>query len=181
MRFSGNEKGATMVEVIMTLGVIGAFGVSIATLVTSMYDRYRVSRVGGQIEELKKTINNRYVADGQYTNASITTLIDEELAPKDMINGKKLYHSYKGEVTLKGGADSYELTFSDLPQKICIELGIMNWTVDNSSDLVSLNINGKDFKWPWVAGSSYKLPAQMPEVSASCKTGDTNVIKWTFQ
>ena len=181
MKFSGNEKGATMVEVIMTLGVIGAFGVSIATLVTSMYDRYRVSRVGGQIEELKKTINNRYVADGQYTNASITTLIDEELAPKDMINGKKLYHSYKGEVTLKGGADSYELTFSDLPQKICLELGIMNWTVDNSSDLVSLNINGKDFKWPWVAGSSYKLPAQMPEVSASCKTGDTNVIKWTFQ
>ncbi len=181
MRFCGNEKGATMVEVIMTLGVIGAFGVSIATLVTSMYDRYRVSRVGGQIEELKKTINNRYVADGQYTNASIATLIDEELAPKDMVNGKKLYHSYKGEVTLKGGADSYEITFADIPQKICIELGIMNWTVDNSSDLVSLNINGKDFKWPWVAGTSYNLPAQMPEVSASCKEGDENIIKWTFQ
>lgn len=181
MKFGGNEKGATMVEVIMTLGIIGAFGVSIAALVTSMYDRYRVSRVGGQIEELKKTINNRYVADGQYTKASISTLIDEGLPPKDMINGKKLYHAYKGEVTLKGSADSYEITFADLPQKICIELGIMNWTVDNSSDLVSLNINNKNFEWPWVAGASNKLPAQMADVSTACKTGDANVIKWTFQ
>ena len=113
MKFGGNEKGATMVEVIMTLGVIGALGVGIATLVTSMYDRYRVSRIGAQIEELKKTINNRYVADGQYTDISIATLIDEELAPKDMVNNKKLSHAYKGEVTLKGSADSYEITFSD--------------------------------------------------------------------
>ena len=181
MRFSENEKGATMVEVIMTLGVIGVFGVSIATLVSSMYDRYRVSRIGGQIEETKKNIKNSDVVDGQYTNASIATLVDEELAPKDMIDGKKLYHSYKGEVTLKGDTNSYEITFANLPQKICIELGVMNWTVDNSSDLVSLNINSKDFKWPWVAGASYKLPAQMADVTAACKEGDGNIIKWTFQ
>lgn len=180
MKFGGNEKGATMVEVIMTLGVIGALGVGIATLVTSMYDRYRVSRIGAQIEELKKTINNRYVADGQYTDISIATLIDEELAPKDMVNNKKLSHAYKGEVTLKGSADSYEITFSDLPQRICVELGIMNWTVDNTSDLVSLDINGKDFEWPWVTGN-YKLPAQMADVSVACKSGSANIIKWTFQ
>ena len=180
MRFGENEKGATLVEVIMVLGIIGAFGVSIATLVTSMYDRYRVSRVGGQIEELQKTINNRYVADGQYTNASIETLIEEEIAPKDMVDGKKLFHSYHGEVTLKGSSDNYEITFSDLPQKVCIELGIMNWTVDNTSNLVSLSINNEKFNWPWVE-TGKKLPAQAAEVSAACRNNDENVIKWTFQ
>ena len=51
MKHSGGEKGATMVEIIMILGILGALSVSIATLVNSMYDRYRVSRVCGQIEE----------------------------------------------------------------------------------------------------------------------------------
>ena len=45
MKRSDGEKGATMVEIIMILGILGALSVSIATLVNSMYDRYRVSRV----------------------------------------------------------------------------------------------------------------------------------------
>ena len=181
MKRTGGDNGATMVEMIMVLGIIGALGISIATLVNSMYDRYRVSRVGGQIEELKKLINNRYIADGRYTNVSVETVIDEEIAPKDMVNGNRLFHSYNGEVTVKGSNDSYEITFSDLPQKVCVELGILDWTVDNSSDLVSLDINGKIFKWPWVAGAGNKLPAQMGDVSAACKSGDENIIKWNFQ
>ena len=42
MKRSDGEKGATMVEIIMILGILGALSVSIATLVNSMYDRYRV-------------------------------------------------------------------------------------------------------------------------------------------
>lgn len=134
-----------------------------------------------RLKSSKKLINNRYIADGRYSNVSVATVIEEGIAPKDMVSGKKLYHSYNGEVTVKGAADSYEITFADLPQKVCVELGILNWTVDNSSDLVSMNINGKSFKWPWVAGSGNKLPAQMSDVAAACKDGDENVVKWNFQ
>lgn len=84
MKRSDGEKGATMVEIIMILGILGALSVSIATLVNSMYDRYRVSRVCGQIEEFKKLINNRYIADGRYSNVSVATVIEEGIAPKDM-------------------------------------------------------------------------------------------------
>lgn len=56
MKHFGSEKGATMVEIIMILGILGALSVSIATLVNSMYDRYRVSRVCGQIEEFKNSL-----------------------------------------------------------------------------------------------------------------------------
>ena len=62
MKRSDGEKGATMVEIIMILGILGALSVSIATLVNSMYDRYRVSRVCGQIEEFKK-LGMKYTAD----------------------------------------------------------------------------------------------------------------------
>lgn len=88
MKRSDGEKGATMVEIIMILGILGALSVSIATLVNSMYDRYRVSRVCGQIEEFKKLINNRYIADGRYSNVSVATVIEEGIAPKDMVSGK---------------------------------------------------------------------------------------------
>ena len=181
MNHSNNEKGASMVEIIMILGILGALSVSIASLVNSMYDRYRVSRVCGQIEEFKKLINNRYIADGRYSDVSVATVISEGIAPKDMISGTKLYHSYNGAVTVKGSNDSYEITFDDLPQKVCVELGILNWTVDNSSDLVSMDINGKIFKWPWTAGDANKLPAQMTDVAAACLDGDENVVKWNFQ
>lgn len=181
MRWFNNEKGATMVEIVMILGILGALSVSIATLVNSMYDKYRVSRICGQIEEVKKVVNGRYVADGSYTGASASKLVSESIAPKDMVNGNALAHSYNGKVTISGTSTTYKISFYNLPTRACIELGLMNWMVDNTSDLVSLDINGKSFKWPWAAGTGKKLPAQMPDVSALCKSGSDNTVTWEFQ
>lgn len=181
MRRDGDERGATLIEILMVLGIVGAFSVSIATLINSMYDRYRVSRVGGQIAELKKVINNRYIADGRYNNVSVSTLINEGIAPKDMVSNNKLFHAYSGEVRVVGNTDNFEIAFTNLPHKICVELGIIDWVVDNSSDLVSMSINGNGFNWPWVAVANKTLPAQMADVAAACKEGDGNTIKWNFQ
>lgn len=177
-----NEKGHTMLEIILILGFLGAMSVSIASLVTSMYDKYRLSRIGQQVEELKKVINNRYVADGNYKKLSVSSLISERVAPKDMIQGEDaLHHVFRGEVRLAGGEETFDIRFMSLPYKACLELAIMTWTVDNTSDLVTLKINDTVYKWPWVATGTKTLPVEMSEAAAACQDSDENQINWEFQ
>lgn len=174
-----NEKGATMVETIMVLGVLGCMAVGAAVLANSMYDKYRLSRVSQQVVDLKKVIAARYVADGNFTDLKASSLISEKIAPNDMVDGTAaLRNAYSGVVTVKGTATTYEITFSALPMRACLEMGIMDWMVDNTSDLVSMKINDTTFKWPWLS-STNTLPAQMPDVSKACK--DNSKIVWTFQ
>lgn len=180
MQLKDSEKGHTMVEIVLTLGILGAMSVGIATMVSSMHDKYRVSRICQQAEELKKVVNGRYVADGSYTPVSVATLLSEGIAPKDMINGTKLWHKFRGEARVSGTTDTYEVSFYTVPQKACVELGMINWMIDNSSDLITLSINSVTFKWPWAASGADKvLPAEITNIGTACK--DSNTITWKFQ
>lgn len=182
MFVTSNERGATMVETIMVLGILGAMAVGAAALANSMFDKYRMSRVGQQIDEVRKVISARYVADGNYSSLSVENMIKENIAPRDMVEGTtKLNHSFKGAVRAIGSVNTYEINFMSLPLKACLELGIMNWTIDNTSDLVSMKINNDTYKWPWVSASGKSLPATVLDVSRSCKAGSTNNIIWVFQ
>lgn len=181
MLIKNNEKGATMVETIMVLGVLGAMAVGAAVVANSMYDKYRMSRVSQQLVDLKKVVAARYVADGNYSDLKASGMISEKLPPNDMINGTSaLHHAYKGVVAIKGNTATYEITFNSLPLRACLEMGIMDWMVDNTSDLVSMKINAVTFKWPWLS-SSNTLPAQVPDVEKACKDDNANNITWVFQ
>lgn len=194
-----NEFGRTMIEVIAVLGIIGTLMASIASMVMGMFAHYKNSILPGQVRDLRKNISNRYSALGLYNGLNAEILIKERLAPYGMIHDKKLLNAFGGEVTVAPSNYnctncSYTITFKMLPRKACVEVATLNWQVDNTSTLISININstaeGDKFVWPInkigsggiVAGSTTKaLPVSNKDAFEKCNTDNNNFIIWEFQ
>ena len=147
-----SQSGRTMVEVLAVLSILGVLFTSVMMIVNSIYDKFKSSNIVTQIRDLRKGINNRYAALGIYTGLSSKILIDERLVPAQMVHGQKLLHSYQGEVNFAvgntgGTGRSYKISFPSLPYKNCVELATINWEVEASATLVSIDINKTTFTW----------------------------------
>ncbi len=182
MKYDINEKGHTMLEIISILGFLAAFSVGIIHVVSSMYDKYKVGRITSQIEEIRKTISNRYLAKGTFVGLTASRLITDGAVPNDMVSGTdSIRHAFNGDVALRGYFNRYTVTFKKLPLQACIELAMMSWTVGDSSDLINLKVNSTNYRWPSAPGAASKLlPVQLYDAAESC-TGDDNTIMWNFQ
>ncbi len=176
-----NEQGYTMMEVISVLAIIGVLAASAAKLVSNMFDRYKASRVADQIVEMQKVINRRYVAEGNYSNLSAETLIQEKLVSGDMRSDDKIVHPY-GDVEVTGGSISFKVAYKTLPYNVCVTLANLNWIIQDSSDLVTLDINGNKYAWPEAASDAkHQLPMDISRAMSDCKRDKDNTITWEFQ
>ena len=175
------DSGYTFVEVIGVLGIIGMIAVSSSMLASSVIDRYRKNQVQDEIQTLQKIISQRYVADGNFSKVSDATLISEELLPRYMINGNKIVQPY-GEVEIISGNLTYGVKFDGLPMASCVALSTMNWVYTDSSDLISITINGKKFEWPIKSkqDADNALPLSTQQLGKVCER-DGNEITWEFQ
>lgn len=182
MKYKIDEKGHTMLEIISVLGFLAAFSAGIINVVSSMYDKYKVGRVTQQIEEIRKTVSNRYLAKGTFVGLTPSKLISDGVVPSDMIGGANaLRHAFSGDIELKGYFNRYTITFKRLPLEACIELAMMSWTVGDSSDLINMKINSNNYRWPSAPGAASRfLPVQLSDAGESCR-GDNNEIMWNFQ
>lgn len=175
------ERGYTFVEVIGVLGIAGMLMASMSMLVSGMFDKYKKNRVQDQILTLEKLINQRYVADKNYSEISAETLIEEDIIPTEMRNGNNIVQAY-GDVAISGNTETYTIEFDKLPLNVCMTLGMMDWTFGDSSDLVSVTINDSKYVWPYVGKQTdnTSLPLDVGRLTQKCKRQD-NVIKWEFQ
>ncbi len=179
------QKGSSMIEVIGVMGIVAMITVGIFATVSKIYDRYHQTAIVTQIRDLQKNIQMRYATASDYRdltkNNIVQTLIDERVIPFDMVSGGKVYHAYNGPVDLDGTQYNYTITFSDIKKPGCIDLVTMNWTVNNTSDLIELKVDGKTYTWTG-DGSALQLPVSLKDAASLCKDDRTkNVIEWTFQ
>ena len=176
-----NEQGYTLIEVVAVLSIVGVLMMSMSMVVSSMFTRYKTNRIQDQLITLHKAVNQRFVADGNYGRAKTSFLIDEEVIPADMVNDDELVVALgKGEVL--SGNTTFRIRFSELPLTACINLALMSWVSQDTSDLVSMKINNKTFNWPRkAANADSSMPITAGVASTTCQRGDNNTITWEFQ
>lgn len=178
-----NEYGRSMIEILGVLAIIGMVTMSLGKLISSMHDRYKISRITQQITDLKKSLSNRYAAYGDYSVIKVADIISGRIVSGDMIEGGKVMHAYGSAVEFAGDKDTYQVTFKELPQRVCLELALMNWQFHGDSDLFRIKINDTTFNWPIMAGEGSKeMPVSISDATAACnKDDDKNIITWTFR
>ena len=187
-----HERGYTMIEVIAVTCVIVMVMSGMAALVNSMFSKFKDNQLLNQVTDLRKLISERYAATGNYSDLSVKNLINEGIAPSDMVKGDKMINAYVGQIILGpantyGSGLSYTMEFRNLPQNICIQAAGMNWRVDDTSTLVSLKINKNTYTWPInQIGNKPQpglntLPITMTQAQSACNSKDNNIITWEFQ
>lgn len=179
-----NQLGASMVEMIGVIGIISIVTTGIIATVSKIFDRYQQSAIITQIRDLQKNIRVRFSAMADYRDLSKTgavqTLVKERVIPNNMVSGDKIYHAYNGEVSISGTQYDYTIKFSDIKKVGCIDLLTLSWTVNDTSDLIKLKVDGKTYTW--TASGSSALPIGLIEAGTRCKDDRTkNKIEWTFQ
>ncbi len=179
------QKGSSMIEMIGVMGIISMITVGIFATISKIYDRYHQTAVVTQIRDLQKNIQMRYATASDYRdltkNNIVKTLIDERVIPYDMVNGDQIYNAYGGEVSLSGTQYDYTITFKNIKKPGCIDLLSIDWSVNNTSDLIKLKVDGKTYTWTGLNGS-LELPVDLQDAAALCKTAQNqNTIEWTFQ
>lgn len=181
MRKQEKEDGYTLVESIMFIGVVCMLSIAIIVLVNSMLDKYRMSRVTQQIVDIQKNIDFRFSAAENFADITPKLLNEEKIVPGDMVDGNKIYHAYKGEVTIKPARENsvYEVAFTDLPYNACVELAMIDWMTGYNSNLVHIKVNSKYFTWQGT--NATKLPMDYSDAMSACKDSRNNVITWQFQ
>lgn len=181
-----NESGRTMLEVLMVMGIAGMLAVSVYAMVGKVMDKYKLSKIGTQIQSVRKGVYDRYSVVGNYKEikkGKVDNLIETGAIPRDVISGNKLRHAFGGEIDIDGDGDRFSITFNEIPKKACIELALLDWKVDDTSLLHSIKIGGSDFYWEpvTVADRSKALPITVAKAHdpAICKDRN-NVITWVF-
>lgn len=179
-----NESGYTLIESIMYIGIICMLGISIVSLINTMLDKYRMSRITQQIKDLQKNIDFRFSAAENYkllSNSDLSLLIEERIIPGDMISDNDLYHAYNGEVEITSNMDdsAYDITFYDLPYTTCVELAMIDWVNGHNSHLLHIKVN--DTYFTWQGKNAQKLPMLYSQAIETCQMDNENEITWRFQ
>ncbi len=189
--FKTEQKGSTMLEALAAISVVTVLGLSVVSLIGKMFDMFKQNVIEDEIKEIHKLITQRYRLEAVYSELDELTVEDfdkEKLVPSQMISGNKLLHKLNDEVTIKTSAlgdDFFDVKFEGLPNRTCINLALINWNANQTSDLYQIKIGEKVFKLPIPSnnvsfGDDNALPMNVVKANGAC-SGNDNTIIWTFQ
>lgn len=179
------QKGATMLEVIAVLGIVAMVAAGFYGTVSRVFDKFLQSKATSQLRDLQKNLKNRFAVAAKYNELSssgiMQKLIDDRVIPYNMVRNNTVSHAYGGPVEISGGDSTYKIKLSDIKKTGCIELLMIDWTIDNTTDLVEISVGGKTFDWRGLNANSV-LPIKIMDANTLCKNKpEENVIEWTFQ
>ena len=189
------ENGSSLVEVLGVLAIIAVLAVSVWSLVSSAWSRYRLSQTLAQLQSLQKGINRMYASAGKYDDLAtdgIKKLLDNNVPPKDMRAGSNaLHHAMGGSVevapvfnnSLEGygkACDSFTITFKNLNKKACAELAAYSWIGNDSANIVSITVKATKYVWPAHEAGEHALPIEQAEAMSLCAESPLD-ITWEFR
>lgn len=136
-----HQNGFTLIEIALVFGVIALLGTGIFV----NYDKRRASVLADNqskyIETINRTIVDGYGVVGDFSALTPENLINQGIAPKEMINGSSLSNVWGGDfktgAATFGGLPGFFITLTQVPASGCAKVAS---TIAN--DFLEMDING---------------------------------------
>jgi type II secretory pathway pseudopilin PulG len=169
LRKTKKQKGYTLIEMLISFGVISMLIVGIFM----MYTKVQNSRISNQesqnLATLTVGIKNLYQARPNFTGLAPAVLLQAQVVPENMINGANIVNSWTqvvavAPVAFNGIANAgFSITYLGVPQSACVNLATK---AGANYDIVS------------VGGTAVKAVGvpdiDVPTVTGLCNTGAAN-------
>ena len=204
---SGRQSGYTMLEAIVYITISALLVVGVFKIMNNMIERYKISRMAMQVEEVHKAIVDRCGSYKNYEDCAlkhgknlsaglIALLCNEKLAPKDMrCTSKVLFYrsaaiEFDTLVTTPGrhipSGRNLAIMYNRLSMQECIELASHDFGNNQYFDLDSMQVDATVFKWPADIGEqddrkTKKLPVSPSDAIKACvEKKNKNMVMWIF-
>lgn len=166
-----NNRGVTLVEVMMVLGVASILLGLAMTLMASVNENRRANELKEEIITLAHISNELSNSRVDFSNIHASTVVKSGLLPKRYISGDNIVTPYGSSVVLENYG-SYQNTISFWAYGLTREECILIVTTDFSGITSAMNTN-----WLYDSGG---LPYTPQRAASSCQTGSTNYVGMNF-
>lgn len=197
MRLNDNEKGATLLEVMGVMAVVGSIVVGLMGGISHMYTKMTLTRAHNQVTEIVKNMRAQF---SSYVPSSVkaSQLATLGVFNKDNVTGEKAYSVFGSEMTLSIQSHSdnpyFTFTYKNIPADSCMDLLTGDWGDDPSSGLRQISVTGDKrtttFKWAkdltrnedgtTAANQGTLLPTQSDAFIACDQNGKESSLSWQY-
>jgi type II secretory pathway pseudopilin PulG len=188
-----NQNGTSMVEMLGVMGIVSMVAIGAISLYTGIMDKYRISVTNQQIQSISKTIHELYVAKSNYKNLTTKVLIDENLAPREMVMSGTtnfLLNKMGGKTIVSTSTDnkSFNVLFSGLSKAACISVAKINPDPSGRLNFVQMKIGAANSNQTGFSGAPGILnasnisagTANISTIAGYCVHKNNNAIEWEF-
>ncbi len=194
---NNSERGSSLIEVMGLLAIAGMIAVSLMAGISSVTGRMKITQAENQVARIVKNMQISFSADVPELTAdkSATKLFKAGVYSETDVSSNGTEYTgtnvYGGPMTVVSGyRDGYpyfDLTYSDLPTKVCADLLQANFGDDPSTGLKSVTVTNENvqstvFEWDNPDADSHpahKLIPTLMDGAAACG-GTANNITWSF-
>lgn len=192
-----NQNGSSMVEMLGVLGIVAMVSVGAIKMYSGIMDKYRISVTNTQIQSIVKKVHELYVAKHDYLNLDTAEIIDNDLAPNEMVmSGTTAFLKNKlgGKTTIEAATDagknseSFYLWFSGLSKSACVAIGKVNPDPQGNSNFVEMRVGAANAAQTGFSGAPGVYSAAnfvagtvtLNSLDTVCTDAVNNGIRWEF-
>lgn len=148
----------------------------------------KTAEVAQQNELLAQKIRQYYSQRPDYWGLSTKTVINNKIAPAEMITAQGLRNAYNAEVLVGNGINgdivmpgsrSFDVVYKNLNRRQCMELASYGYSEKYLLGLNSITINSEKSSNTFNWGEGKTLPLSAKEAKKKC--GLTNTLLWHYE
>ena len=166
--FKTHQKGATLLELTMAIGIIAVIAIAAISFFNNASDSQKSLEATRNVAALTAGIRNQFQSQGDYLNIDNATVKLGNAFPRSMDGGPadEIKHPWSAagitvaSNTIVFAEDSFTITMDEVPQGACVDIG---------SKLLS------DYEEVDIGG----LITEVSEVAAGCADPDANILIFT--
>ena len=183
------QRGASMVEIMGVLAVIGMMAIGMLVGYQGIMTRFKTSKIVTHAQGLMKSLTGYFASFRDYPNLSAEQLHNLKFIDDEYYNStnKTSSNPFGGELTYSVSAANgnnpatYSFTYTNLPGAACVAVATMDIPVQN---LLSIKTGNHAARTYPPQGTEYDIAQHLPfassEAAAQCGKNATNVT-FTFQ
>jgi hypothetical protein len=161
------QAGASLLEAIAFLGVAATIVVGAVALLSNAFSGARSNRSQEEVAAISTGVKRLFMGQaGAYGTESLNEVLAQaRIFPSTLaVDGATVLNAWNGAVSVVGGTSTFDISYGNLPQQVCVEL------VATSGQWISVAVNGSTSMTP---------PISPSQAAAQCTESTANTVVWT--
>lgn len=191
-KFTSEQSGRSMVEMLGVLAIIGVLSVGGIAGYSKAMAKFKLTKAMDQVSTTVTNIRTLYSGQPNYDGLTTEVAIQMGAIGAEMLNGKattsasEAFNAFNGKVLVAATdtAQGFTVSFLGLGKEACVALSSADWGSGSGSGLVSVDAGtGTDAFATGQKGTTAdaSLPLALSKAATGCGgAGDTNAVQWEY-